>query len=595
MSDLQIRQMDGGQYTVATVRQVGRPAGIVLAEALPGLLATLRFEKPMRWNSSNVAFSRPIRWLLALFGEQVIHFEFAGVRSGNTTRGLRFEQPEKPLIRHPDEYLTVLSAQGILLDPAEREAEIRKQIHALAVQVDGEIADDPALLAEVTNLVEAPTALCGTFDSSHLKLPREVLISVMKKHQRYFPVQVSSRDASNKAGNPSLLPHFIAVRNGDNLGLDVVVEGNEHVIRARFADANFFVREDIKQPLEAYLPRLATLTFQVKLGSMLDKTHRIEKLVEDLIRWVGLDEGEAAVARRVAVLCKADLATKMVVEMTSLQGMMGRYYAFNSGEPEPVSLAIFEHYLPRYTGDILPRTRPGLVVGLADRLDTLTGLFSVGLAPSGNKDPFAQRRAALGLVQNLIGWELDFELDPAVRAAASHLPVSVKQEELSQVIDFIAERLRNLLLEQSERFDVVDAVLAAQKGNPARAVRAVKELTEWVGRPDWNSILPAYARCVRITRDLKRRYPVNPQEFAEPAERDLYHALSAAESARRSPGSAGDLLKAFFPMIPPINRFFNEVLVMAEEARLRENRLGLLQSIAALAEGVADMSKLEGF
>jgi glycyl-tRNA synthetase len=595
VSDLQVRPIDGGQYAVAVVRQAGRPAGIVLAEALPGWLATLRFEKPMRWNSSNVVFSRPIRWLLALFGGQVIHFEFAGVRSGNTTRGLRFKQPEQPLVRNPDEYFSVLSAQGILLDPAERQAEIWKQIQALAVQVDGEIADDPALLAEVSNLVEAPTALCGTFDPSHLKLPREVLISVMKKYQRYFPVQASGPEVTKKTGNPPLLSHFIAVRNGDSLGQDVVVEGNEHVIRARFADANFFVREDIKLPLEAYLPRLATLTFQVKLGSMLDKTHRIEKLVDDLIPWVGLDEKEAAAARRVAVLCKADLATKMVVEMTSLQGMMGRYYAFNSGEPEAVSLAIFEHYLPRYTGDILPRTRPGLVVGLADRLDTLAGLFAVGLAPSGNKDPFAQRRAALGLVQNLIAWELDFELGPAIQAAASHLPVPANPEELTLVIDFIAERLRNLLLDQGARFDVVEAVLAAQRGNPARAVRAVKELAGWVVRPDWNSILPAYARCVRITRDLRERYPVNPQEFAEPAERDLYHALLGAEAARRSPGSAGDFLDAFFPMIPPINRFFNDVLVMAEESRLRENRLGLLQRIAALAEGVADMSKLEGF
>ena len=208
VSDLQIRPMDGGQYAVAVVRQAGRPAGIVLAEALPGLLATLRFEKPMRWNSSNVVFSRPIRWLLALFGEQVISFEFAGVRSGNTTRGLRFKQPEQPLVCNPDEYLSVLSAQGILLDPAERQAEIRKQIHALAVQVDGEIADDPALLAEVTNLVEAPTALCGTFDPSHLKLPREVLISVMKKHQRYFPVQVSDPGwikESGKSPSPAAL------------------------------------------------------------------------------------------------------------------------------------------------------------------------------------------------------------------------------------------------------------------------------------------------------------------------------------------------------------------------------------------------------
>jgi glycyl-tRNA synthetase len=340
---------------------------------------------------------------------------------------------------------------------------------------------------------------------------------------------------------------------------------------------------------------LGTLAFQVKLGSMLDKTHRIEKLVDDLAGWAGLGDAELVTTRRAAKLCKADLATKMVVEMTSLQGLMGRYYAFNSGEPEAVALAIFEHYLPRYTGDILPRTKPGLVVGLADRLDTLAGLFAIGLAPSGNKDPFAQRRAALGLVQNLIAWDLDFELDAAIRAAASHLPVPAKPEALVLVMVFIVERLRNLLLDQGAHFDVVDAVLAAQGNNPARAVRAVKELAGWTARPDWNSILPAYARCVRITRDLSERYPIDPEYFAEPAEVDLYAAVSVAMAARRSPGSMDDFLNSFFPLIPLINRFFDEVLVMAEDSRLRENRLGLVQRIAALASGVADMSKLEGF
>jgi glycyl-tRNA synthetase len=594
-SDLEIRNIDGGKYVVAVVRQAGRPAGTILSESLPGLLASLRFDKPMRWNSTNVFFSRPIRWLLALFGEQVVPFEFAGLYSGNRTRGLRFKKPIELAVHGPDEYFSFLAAQGILLDPVERKAAIQKQVHALAAQVKGEITEDPDLLAEVANLVEAPTALYGTFEATYLQLPREVLVSVMKKHQRYFPVQAINREASKKGGNPSLLPYFIAVRNGDSQGLDVVVDGNEHVIRARFADANFFVREDIKQPLEAYLPRLGTLAFQVKLGSMLDKTHRIEKLVDDLAGWAGLGDAELVTTRRAAKLCKADLATKMVVEMTSLQGLMGRYYAFNSGEPEAVALAIFEHYLPRYTGDILPRTKPGLVVGLADRLDTLAGLFAIGLAPSGNKDPFAQRRAALGLVQNLIAWDLDFELDAAIRAAASHLPVPAKPEALVLVMVFIVERLRNLLLDQGAHFDVVDAVLAAQGNNPARAVRAVKELAGWTARPDWNSILPAYARCVRITRDLSERYPIDPEYFAEPAEVDLYAAVSVAMAARRSPGSMDDFLNSFFPLIPLINRFFDEVLVMAEDSRLRENRLGLVQRIAALASGVADMSKLEGF
>ncbi len=593
LSDLQVREMDGGRYVVAVVRQAGRPAVSVLAEALPSWIAGLRFEKSMRWNSSNVAFSRPIRWLLAIYGSgedcQVVPFEYAGLISGDTTRGLRFREPQEQQIRSPQEYYDFLSAQGILLDPDERRAAIRSQIERLATEVGGAIPEDADLLSEVTNLVEAPTALRGAFDPQHLKLPREVLISVMKKHQRYFPVL--SADGSGEA----MLPYFIAVRNGDGQFLEIVTKGNEHVIRARFADADFFVRDDIKKPLQDYLPRLDTLMFQAKLGSMLDKTRRIVLLVDDLARQIGLDEAELSIAKRAAELCKADLATKMVVEMTSLQGQMGRYYALQSGEKPEVAQAIFEHYLPRYTGDQTPASRPGLVVGLADRLDSLVGLFAAGLAPSGNKDPFAQRRAALGLVQNLIAWNLDFDLQNALTAAASHLPIAANPESQQAVFEFIVERLRYTLLEQGARYDAVDAVLAAQANNPASAARAVKALEAWIHRPDWNTILPAYARCVRITRDYPQRFPVEEQYFVEPSERALYQALLAAEAARRAAGSVDDFLNAFLPMIPVINRFFDDVLVMAEDERLRCNRLGLLQRIAALAQGVADFSRLEGF
>jgi glycyl-tRNA synthetase len=260
-----------------------------------------------------------------------------------------------------------------------------------------------------------------------------------------------------------------------------------------------------------------------------------------------------------------------------------------------VAQAIFEHYLPRYAGDKLPAARPGLVVGLADRLDSLCGLFAAGLAPSGNKDPFAQRRAALGLVQNLIAWELDFDLRRALAAAAAHLPLPASPEGQQAVFEFILERLRNTLLEQGHRYDAVDAVLAAQGENPARAARAVASLEPWIARPDWHTILPAYARCVRITRDLQERLPLDPADFAEPAETGLYAALITAQAAPRAPGSVDDFLEAFLPMIPAINHFFDTVLVMAEDERLRRNRLGLLQRVAALADGVADLSRLEGF
>lgn len=594
VEDLEVRELDGGRYLTAVVKQTGAPTVQVLAGALPGLVASLRFDKPMRWNRSNVFFSRPIRWLLAMYGEQVLSFRYADVQAGNTTRGLRFREPADYPLRSIQDYFDYLASQGIELDPRERQAAIQSQVQEIAARVKGQVLGDPGLLSEVANLVEAPNGLLGSFDASHLELPREVLISVMKKHQRYFPVEESGLHEGHPSSH-GLLPYFIAVRNGDDQHLDIVTAGNEHVIRARFADAAYFVREDLKLPLEAYLEKLTTLTFQVDLGSMLDKTERISSLTDTLSTKLGLDPVEQRSAGRVARLCKADLATQMVVEMTSLQGVMGYYYALASNEPAEVAVGIREHYLPRFNGDYLPGTSPGLVVSLADRLDTLVGLFAAGLAPTGNRDPFAQRRAALGLVQILVGRQVDFDLRQATANAARLLPVSASPATQDQVLAFIIERLRNLLLEQGQRYDIVDAVLSAQGYNPSRAVRSVSELAGWVSRGDWDSILPAYSRCVRITRDLAERYPVAPELFQETAEVDLYAALVQAESIPRQAGSVDEFLSAFLPMIPAINLFFDRVLVMTEEECVRQNRLGLLQRIAALAEDTVDMTKLEGF
>jgi len=611
--DLQVVEMDGGRYVAAAIHQAGRPANEVLAEAFPGLIATLRFDKSMRWNRSNVYFSRPIRWFLALLGDQVIPFEVAGVRSGNLTRGLRIQEPAEFQVKDASDYFKRMQDQGIILEKSARLILIQSQLQALIQGVDGRIIPDGSLLSEVANLVEAPTSLLGSFDPAHLHLPREVLISVMKKHQRYFPVfkplppQIGNPSSSGQ-GEPvmevsELMPFFITVANKPSRGTqpfsegELLIEGNQHVIRARFADADFFVRDDRKHKLADFLPRLGTLVFQTRLGSMLDKTHRITALVDVLSPLLALSPQESEIAHRAAELCKADLATKMVIEMTSLQGILGRYYAIASGESEPVGEAIFEHYLPRFSGDLLPKTRSGLVVGLADRLDTLAGLFAAGMAPTGARDPFAQRRAALGLVHALISQNISFDLRQGLKSAIALLPIPTAPEALSACQAFIVERSRNLLLEQGYPFDVVDAVIAAQGSNPAQANQSVKQLSGWVERPDWHSILPTYARCVRITRDLTQKFELDSQAFAEIAEQDLFFALLQAEKTLHlAQGlSADSFLNAFLPMLPAVNHFFDEVLVMAENATLRQNRLALLQRIVELGSSVADMSKLEGF
>jgi glycyl-tRNA synthetase len=582
---LEVREIDGGEYVVAAVKEKGRTAVEVLAEHLPDLISQLKVDKTMRWNASNVAFSRPIRWLLALHDTQVVPFEYAGYTSSAETHGLRFNDPETQIVKNPVDYLSYLEKQGILLDVEERKAEIKKQIDQLAKAVKGEIRSDPDLLAEVTHLVEAPTALRGTFEKSFLSLPSQVLVEVMKKHQRYFPVQK----------NGQLLPYFITVRNGGDQHLDIIARGNENVIRARFADAAFFVEDDLKKPLEDFVPHLDTLTFQTDLGSMLDKTKRIVKLTEDVANQLALNADEKKTALRAAHLCKADLATSMVVEITSLQGIMGQQYALKSGEKEEVAQAISEHYLPRSTGDSVPESKAGLAVSLADKLDSLAGLFAAGLAPTGAKDPFAQRRAALGIVQVLIATHADFDLQTGLGAAGKNLPIKATRERLDESLEFIIERMRNLFLDEGWRYDVVDAVLGGQGRNPAGAKRAVEQLTQWVVRKDWHEILPEYSRCVRITRDQTKQFKADPKLFMEDAEKELFKALEKAEASIREPGSVDDFLNAFAPMIPAVKKFFDDVLVMEEDEKIRQNRLGLLQRIAALAGGVADMSKLEGF
>jgi glycyl-tRNA synthetase len=586
VSDLQLREIDGGQYVMALVREQGRPTAEVLAEAFPELIAALKFGKPMRWNASGVGFSRPVRWIVALFGGQVIPFTYAGLSSGAVTRGIRPLDSPELVLGSVSTYFTAMDKQGVILDPVARRAAIWGQVTTLAGEVGGTIPDDPGLLDEVTNLVERPTALRGTFEEKYLVLPREVLIGVMRKHQRYFPVE-------DQQGR--LMPYFIAVRNGDQEHLDIVIDGNEHVLRARFADADYFYNADIQKPLDAYLPRLGTLTFQEKLGSMLDKNNRVAGLVPSLGKLLGVSGADLKAAQRAAQVAKADLATQMVVEMTSLQGVMGRYYALHQGESQAVADAIFEHWLPRGAGDRLPESKPGILLALADRLDSLVGLFAAGLAPTATADPFALRRAALGVVQILTDRGIDLDLRLAVERVAAAQPIPASPEVQGGLIDFIVGRLDVLLHEQGWSHDVIAAVLAEQGHNPARAVQGVRALAQWVQREDWPLILDNYARCVRITRTEAQTYPVDPARFETGAERDLYAAVQSTAAKLGDRSNVDDFLAAFEPIVPVIQRFFVEVLVMAEARAIRENRLGLLQAVTALARGRADLSQMAGF
>ena len=582
---LKQQEIDGGVYVVAEVQESSEPADQVLSAIIPDLIGSIRFEKSMRWNQTQVAFSRPIRWLLGLHGEHVVPFKYADLSTGRTTRLLRFQAAENTTIHDAADYLRVMKEDGILLDVDERRRRIQEEITRLAKEVGGEIVDDPNLLDEVTNLVEKPTAFRGTFDDEFLELPREVLISVMKKHQRYFPIE--------KKG--ALLPYLISVRNGGEAHLNTVTIGNENVIRARFADAAYFVKKDLTIPLESYLPKLSTLTFESSLGSMLDKVARIEKLTATVGEMLRLDKKAIQVAQRAAHLCKADLATKMVIEMTALQGEIGRVYALESGEPEGVADAIRDHYLPRSANDHLPETEAGVAVGLADRLDTLIGLIAAGYTPTGARDPFALRRTAIGLVQVLIVRNISMDLHAAIDAAKENLPIQAPEDSVKECLEFITARLQAHLLAEGKPHDAVDAVLAEQGNDPTSAACAVENLKAWRERDDWPEMLQAYARCARITRGEEGTFTVRPEMLEEDAEKELFAAVLGAESVNREMGSIDDFFTMFQPLVPVITHYFDEILVMAEEPELRSNRLGTIQRVVKLAHNVLDLSRLEGF
>ena len=585
VATLERRDYDGKPYVVAMTVEKGRGAAAVLAELLPRVISGLRFPKSMRWNESGAPFSRPVRWITALLDDQVVPFEYAGVSSDRQSRGIRPAGSPTIALKMAGEYEAAMLREGVLLDVLGREEAITRAAEELARSVDGTLGGDPQLLREVANLVESPAPILGAFDPAYLRLPDAVLLAVMHKHQRYFPVLRDGR----------LLPYFVAVANGAHLDVDAVRAGNEEVLAARYADASFFYQADTRTPLEELAPRLDTLTFQEQLGSVLDKVRRLERLVPEIAELLAVSGDSARGASRAAALCKNDLATQLVVEFTSLQGIMGRHYATLSGEPEAVAQAIEEHYLPRYAGDRLPSAEEGTVLGLADRFDSLVGLFAVGIRPTGAADPWGLRRSALGVIQILVEKRLTISLAQAISSAAEQLPVDADEDVLRSVQDYIVRRLEGYLRDAGYPYDAVQAVLAEQGDDPNAAREALDALIPWLGREDWDALLDSYARCIRITRDLPSRLAVDAGRINEEATHALYQAYLRAQSRVSANPVVEEFMNGLLELAPVISRFFDEVLVMTEDLEVRRNRLALLQGIGSLADGIIDLSQMEGF
>ena len=588
--DVERREDEKGvEYVYVHKHEQGTGAVAVLARALPDLIASLTFPKLMRWDSGGIGYARPLRWIVALFGDQVIPFSYARTESGRTTRGMRPDKSPETNLDSASQYLSTLEELGIVADRDQRKQQIVEQVKKLAEEAGGTIPEDEGLLDEVTDLVESPYALRGTFNEAHLELPPEVLITVMRKHQRYFPIEDS------RSGN--LMPTFITVSNGKPSSEKTVIRGNEGVIRARYSDATFFYKADTQQKLEDFLPKLHTLTFQEDLGSVFDKVGRIEKLLSKVAPDLRLSDQEIQIAIRAARLCKADLATSVVVEMTSLQGVIGRYYALKSGETTEVAQAIEDHYHPRYPGDSVPETRIGFAISVADRLDSLAGLFSAGIRPRSTSDAYGLRRDAIGLLTCLIQRGQPFSLKKGLAQAAATLPLKVDQEKINDAYEFILRRLENQLKDEGFRPDVVSAAIEGGADSPAEIQQTVRTLNQAVVADDWENTFNAFSRCKRIVRELES-LTLSAKDDSEAATQTLLKSYEASRDRLHSQNhkpSAEKLIAELGNLKEPINQFFEDVLVMADDPGMKAARLSLLQHIADLPKGIADLTQLEGF
>ena len=574
-------------YVYAMVHEKGGQTVDLLGDTLKGLVDGLNFPNNMHWADLDYKFIRPLRWLVALYGQDVIDFEVANVKSGRTSRGHRFLSEGDFEIADAEDYVDACRKASIIVDQNERCEMIRQQIAEVAAANGGQAEVNEDLLEEVLYLVEYPTALCGKFDEKYLALPAEAVITPMRDHQRYFPVLKDGQ----------LLPLFITIRNGGKEHLEIVQHGNERVLRARLEDAQFFFDEDRKKTLEQHGEKLKTVVFQDGLGTIYDKALRLEVLAGYIADAIGANEQDKKDAVRAAKLAKADLVTGMVTEFTELQGVMGREYALLDGETKAVAQAIDEHYMPRFAGDSQPASVAGRIVSLADKIDTIVGTFSRGLIPTGSQDPFALRRQALGIVNMLKEAQYHISLSQLVAKAMELLNIADAGQQAklqNDVADFMKLRLKNVLADAGIRYDVVDAVFVTVDDIYGVFLRA-QAVNEAV-KQDMEKTIQAFVRTGNIARKAKDvQAAVETDLLAEQVEKDLCKAYEAAASKVEREIEAQDYAGAIATLsqlAAPIDAFFDGVMVMDKDEKIKNNRLGLLKLVDNLICQVADFSKI---
>ena len=579
------KQLGNAEYLFGTIKQEGKHTSEVLKTIVPEAIKNVTFPKAMRWGGKNMRFARPIRWMVALLNNEILDIDLEGIKSSNITRGHRFLGEKEFEVNSVEEYFEKLDKNFVVLDQHKRKEMIREQAVEVAKSLGGEVELDEDLLEEITFLVEYPTAFYGEFDEEYVKLPKEVVTTPMKEHQRYFPVLKDGK----------LLPNFIAVRNGDSNRIDLVKAGNEKVLRARLADALFFYHEDTKKPLESFVDKLQTVVFQAKLGTVYDKTLRIEKLSQVILNELNMTESKENTLRA-AKLCKADLVTNMVFEFTELQGIMGRDYAQVSGENEEVCQGIFEHYLPRFAGDILPETNTGIALSIADKLDSIAGFFAIGIKPSGSQDPYALRRQALGILSILLDRKLSVNLNNLINAALdnySNLEFN-KEEVASQIVEFFVERVKNLFKDLGIRYDVIDAVLNNNLDDISDIHTRALELNRWLQKDELVEMLTAFNRVATLAEKATTDI-VKEDLLKEDAEIKLYNGFKEIKSNVESlllDKKYNEALDAFATLRPLVDNLFDNVMVMDKDEAIKENRLGLLKQIYSTMLTICDLSKI---
>lgn len=583
--DLYFKQVGKEEYAFGKIKQEGQSTSEVLKNILPEAIKSMTFPKAMRWGGKNMRFIRPIRWMVCILNDCMLNIELEGIVSSNTTKGHRFLGESEFEVNTLNEYLTKLEENFVILNQDERKELIKKQCNEVAKSLGGEIEFDEELLEEVTHLVEYPTAFYGEFDEDYAKLPKEVVVTPMKQHQRYFPVLKDDK----------LLPNFIAVRNGDSHKIDNVKKGNEKVLEARLADALFFYKEDTKKSLESYIEKLKTVVFQAKLGTVYDKSSRIEKLANNILDKLN-EAGIKEDTLRAAKLCKADLVTGMVFEFTELQGVMGREYAKVSGENENVAEAIFEHYLPRFAGDILPCTKSGIVLSIADKLDSIAGFFAIGIQPTGSQDPYALRRQALGIINILMDNNLDISLSELISLTLDNYSFIEfdKNEVLNQIMEFFKDRIKNLFRDLGIRYDVIDAILSSNIDDIADMYVRAQALNSWIDKDELIEMLTAFNRVATLAQKSETN-EVNINLMREEAEFNLYQQFQEIRSnvehllANKEYTKA---LDAFASLRPAIDNMFDSVMVMDNDEAIKNNRLAILKQIYDIMLNICDLSKI---